>query len=305
MTASVSESVASPVSESYDGSNAVFRVLCDSTWGPELMNLGHYRYRGPFAFLNMFVNLSDMQTQLALRSIKLMNVQPGDELLDLACGRGRTTYMMRRIYRDVTALGVDLLPENIRVAEALYGNVPGLSYRVGDATNLVFAASESVDAVHCLEAAFHFPDRNAFVAEAARVLRPGGRFALVDFMWRDEDAREQRNSEAGKMVRKIWQWDDNFTADNYCAVAAEQGLSLVRKADWSRQVSQPMQGMMNAIAWLCRREWGRRMTCRQTPMLNGLTDADWAEFDRATAAHKIMTPLSRYTALTFVKGRAG
>ena len=50
-------------SDSYDGSDAVFRLLRLATWGSPLMNLGYFGFRGPLAFLNKQVT-RPIQTQL-------------------------------------------------------------------------------------------------------------------------------------------------------------------------------------------------------------------------------------------------
>ena len=52
------------VHAAYDGSNVLFRLLRMITWGPGLMNLGYFRFRGPFAFLNLIVNLEKTQRRL-------------------------------------------------------------------------------------------------------------------------------------------------------------------------------------------------------------------------------------------------
>ena len=58
--------------------------------------------------------------------------------------------------------------------------VAGLAFSFADAEALPFAAAE-FDVVLNVESSHCYGDVRAFVAEAARVLRPGGRFLLADF----------------------------------------------------------------------------------------------------------------------------
>jgi ubiquinone/menaquinone biosynthesis C-methylase UbiE len=51
----------------------------------------------------------------------------------------------------------------------------------GNASQLPFEEN-SFDVVLAVECIFHFPDRNEFFNEVQRVLRPGGYFALSDFI---------------------------------------------------------------------------------------------------------------------------
>jgi SAM-dependent methyltransferase len=44
----------------------------------------------------------------------------------------------------------------------------------------------AVDAVVCVEAAFHFRTRNDFLSEVWRILKPGGRLLLSDILFRSE-----------------------------------------------------------------------------------------------------------------------
>jgi len=264
------------------------------------MNLGHFSWRGPFTFVNLTVDLANTQIQLALRSTALLNIEPGFDLLDVACGRGKTSYMMRRMHQDVTVSAVDLLPENIRIAEALFGNIDNLSYQVGDAAELPFEDA-SFNGVHCLEAAFHFPHRDRFLHEAGRVLRSGGRLVVVDFVWRQPEYRKFRDSDDGRIVRDVWQWDDLYTLNDYVQAADEAGMSLVENRNWSPYVTTPMQGMMDWFTWLGARPWGRRLMCRVNPLLNGMSGADWEELAISCAAHRNMGRYTRYEAMVFEK----
>lgn len=103
--------------------------------------------------------------------------------LDVATGAGHTAgALLGAGVRDVVAL--DASPAMVATS---VGSFPGVEGVVGDAERLPFAA-DSFDAVTCRIAAHHFPDPGAFVDEVARVVRPGGTFALEDNVAPEDDA---------------------------------------------------------------------------------------------------------------------
>lgn len=96
------------------------------------------------------------------------NVRRGSSLLDLGCGEGLLALLKRK---DVYLAGIDLSPELVEMATRNgYDDV-----RVGQLTELPFADA-SFDYVVSLDVFGHvdFADKDALLAEIARVLRPGG-----------------------------------------------------------------------------------------------------------------------------------
>ncbi len=104
----------------------------------------------------------------------------GDEsVLDVATGTGHTALAIAPYAAKV--FGVDateqMLAEAVKLAEGR--ELRNVAYMVADSRNLPFAPG-SFDIVTCRRAAHHFQDKESFLSEVARVLRPGGRMALVD-----------------------------------------------------------------------------------------------------------------------------
>jgi ubiquinone/menaquinone biosynthesis C-methylase UbiE len=113
------------------------------------------------------------------RLLELVETQPTWRLLDIATGAGHTALAFAPRLAKVTAS--DITPEMLQQARKLakerkLGNVVTAQARADD---LPFPDT-SYHLVTCRLAAHHFPDPQSFVREAARVLIPGGSFALVD-----------------------------------------------------------------------------------------------------------------------------
>jgi SAM-dependent methyltransferase len=94
----------------------------------------------------------------------------GKEVLDAGCGVGYGAAFLAAGAARV--LGVDLDPEAIAYARRRYA-APNVEFRVGDVTALE-VDDASVDVVCSFETIEHLSDRDAFLAEITRVLRPGG-----------------------------------------------------------------------------------------------------------------------------------
>jgi SAM-dependent methyltransferase len=108
--------------------------------------------------------------------------QPGESVLDVACGTGGVAERMARRGADVT--GVDFAPALVETARQR-ADAFGLSirYELGDAEALP-AEDASFDVVVSAFGHMFAPDQRAAATELARVCRPGGRLGLA--CWKPE-----------------------------------------------------------------------------------------------------------------------
>ena len=93
----------------------------------------------------------------------------GGRLLDIGCSAGEIGRLVAGRFSSV--IGVDLSQRDIRCGTVFRAANQALA--VGDVTHLPLQ-SATVDAAICIEALEHIPDDAAVLAEASRVLRPGG-----------------------------------------------------------------------------------------------------------------------------------
>lgn len=113
-------------------------------------------------------------------------VGPADRVLDVATGAGHTAGALVDAGAD-RVVATDAAPAMVSTATE---RGPGVAGVVCDAERLPFAP-DAFDAVTCRIAAHHFPAPEAFVAEVARVLKPGGTFAFEDNVAPADDALDE------------------------------------------------------------------------------------------------------------------
>ena len=111
-------------------------------------------------------------------------IKPGDSVLDVGCGTGEVTLLAKTRAANGKVYGIDPAPEMILVARSKAARQKqDIDFRVGVIESLPFADS-SVDVVTSSLMMHHLPEdlKVRGLAEIYRVLKPGGRLLIADFM---------------------------------------------------------------------------------------------------------------------------
>lgn len=169
MAKTIVASEAPPVRPSIDPAEvAKFSAMAADWWNPH----------GKFKPLHRFnpVRLKFIRETAASHfSIQKGALQPleGLRLLDIGCGGGLVSEPMARLGASVT--GVDASEANIKTALTHAGE-QGLKidYRTGTAEGLLASGEPLFDIVLNLEVVEHVADPSQFLADTARLVRPGG-----------------------------------------------------------------------------------------------------------------------------------
>lgn len=286
------------IADSYNDNSVLFRVLSEVGWG-DLVNVGYVTWPTlPLAL----GGLGRFQRRLVRRSLALLDARPGEVVLDACCGRGLATAWLAR--QGCQALGVDIQPEQVAEARTRFGHEPGARFAVADVTGDVDLSDGSFDRIHCLEAAFHFgaAGRRAFLAQAHRLLRPGGRLVLVDFTWRDSDPTTITALDPDGLVRGTWHFEEFEPLARYVATAADIGFAVRAVHDWTPHALAHYGRVAPVLRRVLSTRAGRWAACRYRHALADLSTADWRHLLRLVDAH--MTALvepCRYSALVLDK----
>ncbi|MFN2494796.1 MAG: cyclopropane-fatty-acyl-phospholipid synthase family protein [Pseudonocardiaceae bacterium] len=112
-----------------------------------------------------------------------VSIQPGERVLDAGCGVGGSSLWLAQ-QRGASVVGITPVASQVAMARR-YAAARGLTGRV-QFEQADYAATSFVDAsfdvVWALESLCHAPSKAAFYREAARLLRPGGRVIVAEYV---------------------------------------------------------------------------------------------------------------------------
>lgn len=129
---------------------------------------------------------------------------------DLGCGTGQLTEAIAPFVERVVA--IDSSDSMLTTAKKRLAGVRNVHLRRGELESLP-VADDSLDAALLFLVLHYLPEPQAAIAEAARVVRPGGRILVVDMM--PHDRAEYRQT-----MGHVWQGFDEATVTEW--LAAEQ-----------------------------------------------------------------------------------
>lgn len=189
--------------------------------------------------------------------VALAGLRGHERVLDVATGGGHTALAFAPHASEVVAS--DLTPDMLAAAERFVRGqgAQNVRFELADAEALPFADA-GFDVVTVRIAPHHFPDPARFVAEVARVLRPGGIFLLDDNV-APEDA------DLATFINRVDAWRDPshvrcLPVSEWRALIEAAGLDVEHVSDvlvksydfapWAERMAMPVAEQAALERWL-------------------------------------------------------
>ena len=158
---------------------------------------------------------------LAIIFLEHVPIQHGESVLDVACGTGIVARLVAEQFgSDRKIEGVDLDADMLRVAQASTPPNTPIKWHKGNVNNMPFIDNDTFDWVLCQQGFQYFDDQAGTLREFYRVLRPGGRLAIImarpvdkkwyPFHWAEVEALKKHVSAeaAEKAQYPIWAYNN-------------------------------------------------------------------------------------------------
>lgn len=136
------------------------------------------------------------------RLIRQAAVHPGTRALEIGCGTGNLALQLKRRHPEVDVSGLDPDPDALALAQRKAARRDlDVRWELGSATALPYP-DERTDRVLSALMFHHIdkPDRELMLAEAFRVLRPGGSVHLVDMVTHRDAPGTGRSRRRGSLA---------------------------------------------------------------------------------------------------------
>jgi arsenite methyltransferase len=125
------------------------------------------------------------------KTIRLMNLRPGERVLDLGCGSGWATRLLARLVGDGPegfgqVVGVDVSDEMVRQARIASKDFDNILYVWGSAQQIPWEEN-FFDKVLSVESFYYYADQDRALMELFRVMAPRGKLFILINLYKDNE----------------------------------------------------------------------------------------------------------------------
>jgi tocopherol O-methyltransferase len=196
------------------------------------------------------------QVQLIEHLAKLADIRPGSDILDIGCGFGASSlYLAKQFSAAVT--GITISPVQVEMAiQAAAAQQISANFLLMDAEAMDLRTQ--FDVLWSVESISHYQNLPQFFASAAKLLRPGGSFAIIDWF-------KKTNLTPAEIRKHIVPIEKGMfvelqTMDDYQQLLASNGLKITRHEILNRNCAKTWDISLEIIKdrnfWLLAAKYG-------------------------------------------------
>jgi len=167
--------------------------------------------------------------------VDLLNLKPGQKVLDIGCGIGGGDFYMAKKF-GVAVLGLDLSENMVDIAmeRAITEKLPSVQFEVADATKRPFPEG-SFDVIYSRDTILHIVDKLALFKRFYSWLKPGGQLLISDYCCGEKPWTPQFQTYVTQRGYTL------YTPAQYGKFIQEAGFCNVRAEDRTAQFIQVMK----------------------------------------------------------------
>ncbi|XP_042275015.1 phosphoethanolamine methyltransferase isoform X2 [Thunnus maccoyii] len=164
--------------------------------------------------------------------VDLLNLKPGQKVLDVGCGIGGGDFYMAKSF-GVEVLGLDLSENMVDIAmeRAITEKLPSVQFEVADATKRTFPEG-SFDVIYSRDTILHIADKLALFKRFHSWLKPGGQLLISDYCCGEKPWTPQFEAYVEQRGYIL------YTPSQYGKFIQEAGFCNVRAEDRTAQFIQ-------------------------------------------------------------------
>jgi cyclopropane fatty-acyl-phospholipid synthase-like methyltransferase len=222
----------------------------------------------------------------------LAGITSADRVLDSGCGLGGCALWLAG-NRGCSVTGVNITPYQVAAARES-------AEHAGAGDSVEFIEADVIDTglpdgaftvVWALESIVHVRGKAAFLREAHRVLRPGGRLMIAEYLLRDDPPLSDAEDADLRMWCDGWAMPGLLSEAGYRELLAESGFDGVEVVDISRNVAPSLRRLHRLIRLLAPTApmFERLRILREVPADNlRASAAQIRTFDQGTWQYKVV-----------------
>lgn len=226
----------------YDHTRSDYRVAWDDSPMPAV----HFGY---------YITHTEKHVDALMNTNKVLadrvNIKPDEKVLDAGCGKGGSSFWLAT-HRDVEAVGITPVLSQIEDCrtQAQYLNLTDKTTFVqADYCNTPFD-DQSFDVVWACESLCHAQDKSKFYTEAFRLLKPGGRIIIAEYVRNERPLKEDQEHLLKSWLNR-WAIKDIDTESEHYNYASASGFKHISIEDVTRNMEKSLLKLHNnAKKWL-------------------------------------------------------